>query len=183
MSLDLAYYRHEVASILKLEQSGERLIPLVSRDCSSSEARAQLHTASAAQLFPDCRDPHAAFCGLWLYFSCSEEAHSIAQDCHTPNGSFWHAILHRQEPDPANAAYWFRRVGDHPVFPALRSAADRLQQDAPGPLPLKSTWDPFAFIDFCETARTKPGSPAERLALKIQRAEWQLLFDYCARPA
>ena len=28
----------------------------------------------------------------------------------------------------------------------------------------------------------KPGSVQERAAMEIQRAEWQLLFDYSARP-
>jgi hypothetical protein len=43
-------------------------------------------------------------------------------------------------------------------------------------------WDPFAFVAFCERARAQPGSAQERAALEIQRAEWQLLFDYSARP-
>ena len=43
-------------------------------------------------------------------------------------------------------------------------------------------WNPMAFIDYCEEARTHPGSPDELLALDIQLAEWQLLFDYCATP-
>jgi hypothetical protein len=34
----------------------------------------------------------------------------------------------------------------------------------------------------CERARQQqPGSGTERMALLTQRAEWQLLFDYCAR--
>ncbi len=44
-------------------------------------------------------------------------------------------------------------------------------------------WDPFAFLSFCERAKAQPGSHQEQAALEIQRAEWQLLFDYCARPA
>jgi hypothetical protein len=32
----------------------------------------------------------------------------------------------------------------------------------------------------CERARQQPGSDAERKAIETQRAEWQLLFDYCA---
>jgi hypothetical protein len=44
-------------------------------------------------------------------------------------------------------------------------------------------WDPFAFIAFCERARSQPNSTQEVAAMEIQRAEWQILFDYCARPA
>jgi hypothetical protein len=39
----------------------------------------------------------------------------------------------------------------------------------------------MAFIDYCEAARKNPGSPDEQKALLIQRAEWQLLFDWCAK--
>jgi hypothetical protein len=112
-----------------------------------------------------------------LYFSCLDECHSVAQDDATAEGSFWHGILHRQEPDAGNSSYWFRRVGSHPVFPALRSAA------AEAGLDLGPKWDPLRFIDYCEQARRKPGSDEEKIALTVQRTEWQLLFDYCARRA
>ena len=38
-------------------------------------------------------------------------AHDLLQDDNTPEGSWVHAYLHRKEPDPANAAYWYRRAG------------------------------------------------------------------------
>src|SRR5579884_1380986 len=98
-------------------------MPLVAHGCSCPTARERLEGRSSEQLFPDSPAPDAALAGLWLYFSCSEECHRIAQDLDTPEGSFWHAILHRQEPDSGNSAYWFRRTGFHPVFPALRAAA------------------------------------------------------------
>ena len=114
--------------------------------------------------------------GLYLYFCAYDESHKISQDIETAEGSFWHGILHRQEPDPGNAAYWFRRVGQHPIFPQLRDAAAELGWGT------KDKWDPFAFIDFCESARNRPGSTEETTAMAIQLREWQLLFDYCARP-
>jgi hypothetical protein len=117
--------------------------------------------------------------GLYLYFSCLDEAHAAAQAIPSAEGSFWHAILHRQEPDPDNSAYWFRRVGRHAIFPALAKQAAEIA--APAGIELPSAWDPFAFIDLCERARRDPGSKVEQAALLIQRAEWRLLFDYCAR--
>jgi hypothetical protein len=165
-------YSPEVLAILALDGDGERLMPLAIERCSSEAARDRLRTASASNLFPGARAPEAALCGLYVYFSCFEQAHTIAQDIATPEGSYWHAIVHRQEPDAGNAAYWFRQVGTHPIFPALARAAG---QEGP--------WDPFAFIEQCEQARRQPGSELETRTRTIQRAEWQLLFDYCAQPA
>ena len=113
--------------------------------------------------------------GIWTYLSCFDEAHKLAQDIHHADGSYWHAILHRREPDAGNAGYWFRRVGTHPIFPELRLDAEKLGYA------VGATWDPFAFIDFCENSRARPGSRDERTACAVTLAEWQLLFDHCAR--
>jgi hypothetical protein len=175
MSFNPQLYGERVARILALDGSGERLMPLASGSCSSEEAREILGRSSARDLFPGAPAPEAALSGLWLYFSCLDESHSVSQRLETAEGSFWHGIMHRQEPDAGNAAYWFRRAGRHPVFEPLVQAAAGLGY------PAGARWDPFAFIDFCEKARAKPGSPGEHLALQVQRAEWQLLFDFCAR--
>ncbi|MGH9673657.1 MAG: hypothetical protein ACRD44_10795 [Bryobacteraceae bacterium] len=181
MKFAAASYGQEVASLLALDQEGQRLMPLAGGTCSSPEASRRLRGAHARELFPAGRAPEAALSGLWLYFSCLDESHSLSQRIETPEGSFWHGIMHRQEPDPENAGYWFRRTGRHPVFKNLHEEAERLAGSgalfSPG-----AQWDPFRFIDFCEQARQKPGSEAENLARKIQRAEWQILFDYCAGP-
>ena len=171
-----------MAEILALDQSGERLIPLVSGRCSSQEARSQLKKQKAADLFARSRAPEAALGGLFLYFSCLDECHEIVQNVGSAEGSFWHAILHRQEPDAGNSGYWFRQTGAHPLFPELLRAAQNVTARHPqaGFHP-DGRWDPFSFIDYCEQARRRPGSEVERAALEIQRAEWQLLFDHCAR--
>lgn len=158
-------------------------MPLVSGTCSSLPAKSQLSGKRALELFPGARAPEAALAGLWLYFSCFDESHHIAQDIHSPEGSLWHAILHRQEPDSGNAAYWFRRAGHHPVFEDLCRSADSILAVYPeAEFRTGGKWDPFSFIMFCERARQQPGSSSERAALEIQRAEWQLLFGYCAGP-
>ncbi|MFY9252252.1 MAG: hypothetical protein WAO83_02270 [Fuerstiella sp.] len=40
-----------------------------------------------------------------------DAAHNIAQDIHTPMGSWLHALLHLIEGDTGNAGYWFRKAG------------------------------------------------------------------------
>ena len=161
---DAGKYGEEVERILALDGGGERLMPLTMGPCSSAEARRLIQVSKL---------PAVMRAGLFFYFSCWTEAHEVAQNIELAEGSYWHAMVHRQEPDAGNAAYWFRRVGRHPIFPALREfAASRGVSLAP-------EWDPIAFIDYCGAAR--PGSEEERRALEVQRAEWQLLFDYCAR--
>lgn len=184
MEFSSTLFGPQVSAILALDGDGTRLMPLASGTCSSPEARKILAKAAAAALFPQARAPEAALSGLWLYFSCLEESHNLSQDIASAEGSFWHAIMHRQEPDPGNAGYWFRRAGTHPVFAPLGQQAATIAAAYPGcGFRPPERWDPFAFIDFCESARRKPGSDAERAALEIQRAEWQLLFAYCAKPA
>ncbi|MBA4063712.1 MAG: hypothetical protein C0501_08365 [Isosphaera sp.] len=121
-------------------------------------------------------DPDAAAAcraGLWLYFDFLDESHRVSQDLATPEGSFWHAVMHRREPDAWNSKYWWRRVGPHPVL-------DRLREHAPA-----AGYDytsPEAFVDFCERVRGT-GAPGEDLARRVQLLEWQLLFDHCYRLA
>ena len=177
---DPAVYGANVARVLALDGGGARLMPLTCGACSSEEARPLLKKMKV----DGGRDPVAAMGGLWLYFSCFEEAHSLVQDSTTKECELWHAILHRQEPDSGNAAYWFRQVGAHPTFQKIARAASEVVERVPqAEFRAGGKWDPFAFIAFCERAREQPGSAQERAALEIQRAEWQIVFDYCAAAA
>jgi hypothetical protein len=179
MGFDARLYGAEVAAILDLDGGGERLMPLIRRKCSSEQARRSLKAASASELFPGSRAPEAAMSGLYLYFSCWDEAHNIAQDLSSAEGTFWHGIIHRQEPDAGNAGYWFQQLGPHPIFPKLREFANAVL----GPrLNTEAAWDPFQFIELCEQARSEPGTELERQLMIVQRTEWQLLFGYCAGP-
>jgi hypothetical protein len=126
----------------------------------------------------------ACLAGLWLYFDYLDESHRISQDLDTVEGSYWHGLMHRREPDFWNSKYWFRRVGRHPVFEGLAKEAAELAAEAKaaGAGVLSAAWDPFAFVDLCEKAE-QGESPLALLCRKIQQREWQLLFDFCYRQA
>lgn len=143
----------------------------------------EMLAAMRADWFAGSRSPGGALAGLTLYLGDWNRAHEIAQDLSTPEGSYWHGIIHRQEPDAWNSNYWFRRVGRHPVFPALcAAAAEAAARHPQADFPAMSEWRPEVFIDYCENARTSPGSAAEALAVEIQHIEWKMLFDYCRQP-
>jgi hypothetical protein len=159
-------YGPDIARILDLAGGGKRPMPLVKRESVSSDA---CNSIENLPLQMSVRS------GLYLYCGCWDSGHTAADSVESPDGYFWHGIAHRQEPDPGNAVYWFHKTGRHPIFPKLAAEA------APSGYPVSSEWDPFAFIDYCESARRRPGSPDEQIAIAVQLLEWQLLFDYCAR--
>lgn len=154
----------EVARILESAGGGKRLMPLVRAASASPDACAAVKRLAVSG---------SVKAGLYVYLGCWEEAHTTADAVENPDGYFWHAIVHRQEPDPANSAYWFRKTGAHPVFPKLAEEATACGYSA------SRIWDPFRFIEFCEAAQAL--STEEQLAMRVQLAERQLLFDHCVR--
>jgi hypothetical protein len=124
--------------------------------------RAKL-AAVERDLSPACR------AGLWLAFDFLDESHSISQELSTVEGCYWHALMDRREPDYWNSKYWFRRVGNHPVFAQLAGEAARLGW---------RTWDAEAFVDACER-ECGTGSEREQALRQAQLAEWRALFAWC----
>ena len=119
--------------------------------------------------------------GLWLAFDFLDESHTISQDLHTPEGSYWHALMHRREPDFSNSKYWFRRVGTHPIFDGLQREAARLAAGTAGQgafLATQPSWAPLAFVDLCESVHDEKAAGHD-LCRQVQRVEWELLFAFC----
>ena len=71
-----------------------------------AEFKASLSGAAPA---PDLAAPLAAL--WWAAKGNWDQAHSIAQDEASTDGSWVHAYLHRVEGDLGNAGYWYRRAG------------------------------------------------------------------------
>ena len=95
--------------------------------------------------------------GLHLLNDDIHNCHIIAQEHENSDSNYWHAILHRREPDYWNSKYWYRRVDNHPVIQQMKNE--------------EVGWDPFNFVDQCEkfnTAQTR----------QIQLQEMTLLLNY-----
>ena len=95
--------------------------------------------------------------GLHLLNDDIHNCHIIAQEHENSDSNYWHAILHRREPDYWNSKYWYRRVDNHPVIQQMKNE--------------EVGWDPFNFVAQCEkffTAQTR----------QIQLQEMTLLLNY-----
>lgn len=166
--LDPAAYPPAVAELLRrlpLAPLGPGQPDRSVRDHLQALTAASLVTTKAvdAGMVTACR------AGLWLAFDYLDESHTISQGLHTAEGSFWHAIMHRREPDAWNSKYWWNRVGAHPVLAQLRQQAPALGY---------AFTTPDDFVDVCERVRGS-GSAEEMTARQVQRLEWELLFAWC----
>lgn len=131
--------------------------------------------------------------GLHLMNEDFDGSHSNSQSIEgmgaNRTGDYWHAILHRREPDYGNAKYWFRHVGRHPAFVELARLVERRFSASAVPFAAKwrgtllpqGKWDPFAFVDLCAIAETD--ADARALCEAIQYDEMLVLLESTAYDA
>ena len=115
---------------------------------------------------PNSPDTVSVRAGLLLLNDFFDESHSCSQSMEGhQNADYWHAILHRREPDYGNAKYWFRQVGRHANFAELAQQVTTMFAQTSGSLETKLSrwqprlvtangWEPFVFVDLCEAAES-----------------------------
>jgi hypothetical protein len=111
------------------------------------------------------------------------EAHGIVQALEGEDAAFIHGIIHRREPDFANARYWFQRACPHPILEPLAEAVAPTLAEHPA-LPYRlirdGFWDPFAYMDAVSVASRQPGTPEAELLRELQRSETTVLARHLA---
>jgi hypothetical protein len=158
--------------------------PLVQRDLD----RLTVEAAFVGRKVIDRSSAQCCLAGVWLLHNYFDASHAISQEIETEDGSYWHGILHRREPDYGNAKYWFRRVANHPIFEELGRESRSLAAadgavDGPAQFLLnQERWEASRFVDLCEKIASGTSSAGE-LASAIARLEWRMLFDHCYRKA
>ncbi len=149
---------------LRARKEPSPLAPKGPRDAALNDALGKLAASSVEE-----RSVKSA---LFLWNDDLAASHALAQEIETQTASYLHGVMHRREPDYENSKYWFKKVGRHPLFPAVHAAALGLLppefRKAVG-----KEWDPFRMVDWC--AKGEPRAALEAL----QAREIELLADHC----
>lgn len=175
--------------LLHLERDASTYAKLVTSGAGNEKAREALSAAKPEELvtgsFKNRDETRGMLAGLWLWYDCLDESHTISQNIHTPTGSFWHAILHRREGDFSNSKYWYAKCAAHPILPVLAVQANSILHPLPADKAyLKLTmngWNANSFVDLVEALHDSPDDPRYNVAVQLQRLEWKLLFDHGVR--
>jgi hypothetical protein len=184
------------SAVNKPSRSDQCRLPLLVPPARGPEAdwlREHLTKTAVAELISgksrrSAVDEIAFRAGLYQWHDFFDEGHELAQSIEGQGenrlGDYWHAIMHRREPDYSNAKYWFRQIGNQPTYRELRRQADAILADCKAPdagrwrerLQAGSKWDPFAFVDLCEECADDESSALALAARRIQYAEMSLLM-------
>lgn len=186
-------YTPAIAEVIEKLEAGNPLPTLVPKKAWSSELTDALESSSLDKLFQGESLKNTTFgeaikSGLLLWNDALDESHTISQGLMNQTGSYWHGIMHRREPDYPNSKYWFRQVGTHPIFSALRECALERFKATPNPsdaladigktIASQENWDAYQLIDWCEAAEGDSDSDVTRFLQQVQVEEIKLLLAY-----
>ena len=191
-------YSSTIASIVQKLDTRDPLPPLAPSEEWDSQLTNRISDLSLETLFDgesieDSTMGDAVQSGLLLWNDALDASHTISQNIESRTGSYWHGIMHRREPDYSNAKYWFRRVGVHSIFPALRERALTLLQsgstesdslaDYAESIEGAEEWDAFRFVDWCEAADRDSSTPetVKTFLQAVQVEEIKLLLHYSSQ--
>jgi hypothetical protein len=136
-------------------------------------------------------DAIALAAGVWQMNGFLDRSHELAQSVEGQGqkraGDYWHAIMHRREPDYSNAKYWCRRVGQHAIHDFLARDADDVLSGCKSPEAPRwlsaltgkggHKWDAFAFVDLCEQLAVDEDAELLLATRQIQLIEIVLLLS------
>ena len=156
---------------------------LVPRRNSDLTIKKRLDRLTPENIFPGRKilsktDALCVLSALYDWYDFLDDSHKCSQEIKTMNGSFWHGIMHRREPDYPNAKYWFQHVDHHPIYPVLAAKTTALK-GAKTFLALRNDWDPFAFVDLCEQAVKTKNPMLDTFCRAVQKTEFDLLLEHC----
>lgn len=161
----------EILATLEKREDPSPLAPKRSRDAALDRKIEALVAGDA----PDAE--RAVQSALFLWNDNLTRAHEVAQEIKDTTGSYLHGIMHRREPDYGNSKYWFRRVGKHPAFPAVRRAALELLGDGDDALAAlrravagEREWNALRMVDWCEASDRGASPPRVTAFLEALQA-------------
>jgi len=154
-------------------------------DCSLAELVPGIE-AEIMAAFP-AGSPHARgvlLAALWLRAGDLDTGHRICQDIPTPQGSAWHAVMHRREGDFWNSKYWWRQARSLAWPGALAAEVAGLAHGLAGAQALARAavvgrYDPAAFVDAVEAIHATGHRQALSILQRVQELEWSALFEQC----
>ena len=191
-------YPPQIDEFVQKLDARQPLPPLVPEKEWDTDLKKRIQETKITDLFDgralkDSSLANAVKSGLLLWNDALDDSHNISQGIASKTGSYWHGIMHRREPDYSNSKYWFARVGNHPVFPALRKRVlDTLNADPSQStqfarymeaIEQKDNWDAPKFIDWCQAAAGHTDGEDVEFLRTVQAEEIRLLLDYSCRNA
>src|SRR5437763_1193147 len=101
-AFDPAPYGPLVAELLAGDRLPELGPGLPNRAAEAALESLTVENAFAGQTVHDVEMANCCLSALWLHHDFLDQSHGLSQEIETVEGSFWHGIMHRREPDAGN---------------------------------------------------------------------------------